>query len=61
MDNQCAVGPEGQLLDASKIDWYNDPDDAELIQAPPAVPSLPTASTSTVQDSGPGACYFIIL
>ncbi|KAK6981295.1 hypothetical protein R3P38DRAFT_3376237 [Favolaschia claudopus] len=26
--DQCAVGPDGQLLDASKIVFYNDPDDA---------------------------------
>ena len=31
-DSQPAVGPDGQLLDTSKIDWYNDPDDAHPIQ-----------------------------
>jgi hypothetical protein len=25
----CAQGPDGCLLDASKITWYNDPDDSE--------------------------------
>jgi hypothetical protein len=33
-DSQPALGPDGQLLDASKIDWYNDPDDAHPIQQP---------------------------
>ena len=32
MADQPAVGPDGQLLDASKIQWYNDPDDAQPIQ-----------------------------
>ena len=30
--DQPAVGPDGQLLNASKIKWYNDPDDAQPIQ-----------------------------
>lgn len=32
MADQPALGPDGQLLDASKIEWYNDPDDAQPIQ-----------------------------
>jgi hypothetical protein len=59
MDDQSAVGPDGQLLDALKIIWYNNPENAEPIQTPPTVPSLPTAS-STVEDSGAGASYFIL-
>lgn len=39
--DQPARGPDGQLLDASKITWYNDPDDAHPIQ-----------STSRVQKVG---------
>jgi hypothetical protein len=31
--DQPARGPDGQLLDASKIEWYNDPDDPHPIQA----------------------------
>jgi hypothetical protein len=31
-DSQPALGPDGQLLDTSKIEWYNDPDDAHPIQ-----------------------------
>ena len=27
MDDQCALGPDGQLLDESKIVWHHDPDD----------------------------------
>jgi hypothetical protein len=30
--DQPALGPDGQLLDASKISWYNDPDDPHPIQ-----------------------------
>jgi hypothetical protein len=29
--SQCALGPDGQLLDMSKIEWYNDTDDANPI------------------------------
>jgi hypothetical protein len=32
MTDQPALGPDGQLLDASKIEWYNDPDDTHPIQ-----------------------------
>jgi hypothetical protein len=32
MADQPALGPNGQLLDASKIVWYNDPDDDRPIQ-----------------------------
>jgi len=27
----CAIGPDGELLNASKIDFFNDPDDDEPI------------------------------
>jgi hypothetical protein len=27
--DNCALGPDGKLLDASKIPWFNDPDDDE--------------------------------
>ena len=32
MADQPALGPNGQLLDTSKIVWYNDPDDDRPIQ-----------------------------
>jgi hypothetical protein len=32
MADQPAQGPDGQLLDVLKIQWYNDPDDAHPIQ-----------------------------
>jgi hypothetical protein len=32
MADQPALGPDGQLLDATEIEWYNDPDDAQPIQ-----------------------------
>ncbi|KAF8495508.1 hypothetical protein F5888DRAFT_1615702 [Russula emetica] len=31
--DQSALGPDGQLLDASKITWYNDPNDPHPIQS----------------------------
>lgn len=31
--SQSALGPDGRLLDASEIKWYNDPDDTNPIQA----------------------------
>src|ERR1700722_6741464 len=34
----CAEGPDGHLLDASEITWYNDPNDSE---------PLPTTSRTT--------------
>jgi hypothetical protein len=32
MADQPALGPDGQLLDATEIEWFNDPDDARPIQ-----------------------------
>lgn len=34
--DQPAIGPDGQLLDASKMVWHNDPDDAKPIQPTPS-------------------------
>ena len=39
--DDCAVGPDGRLLDALQINWYNDPDDNE--------PMAPATSSSTAQ------------
>ena len=39
MTDQPALGPEGQLLDVTKIEWYNDPDDAQPIQPVEPTPS----------------------
>jgi hypothetical protein len=53
--DQPALGPDGQLLDATKMVWYNDPDDAQPIQ-----PALPAPSGSTgmcISDSGLGLQY----
>jgi hypothetical protein len=41
--DSCALGPDGNLLDASEIPWYNDPDD------PHPIPPLSTVE-STVQE-----------
>lgn len=40
--NQCAIGPDGALLDASQIVWYHDPDDTTPLSAP----SGPSASVA---------------
>jgi hypothetical protein len=39
--DNCAVGPDGNLLNASQIVWYDDPDDDE--------PMAPAATSSTAQ------------
>lgn len=39
MSDNCAVGPDGKLLDEKDIDWYNDRDDE--------LPIAPAASSST--------------
>src|SRR6267154_2889412 len=39
MADQCGLGADGTLLDASQIQWYNDPDDD--------IPLLPTARRFT--------------
>ena len=43
--DNCAIGPDGKLLDASKITWFNDPDDAE--------PMAPASSTSSAVQRQP--------
>jgi hypothetical protein len=49
--SQCAVGPDGELLDASKIDWYHDPDDdCPLPSVSSAVPVTPGSSAVTSSD-----------
>jgi hypothetical protein len=35
----CALGSDGQLKDASAIDWYNDPDDDTPMLPPPPPPA----------------------
>ncbi|KAG2031380.1 hypothetical protein BDR03DRAFT_986441 [Suillus americanus] len=35
----CALGSDGQLNDASAIDWYNDPDDETPMLPPPLPPA----------------------
>ena len=36
MNDQCTVGPDGQLLNASQIQIFNDPND--LTPLPPVLP-----------------------
>ena len=49
--NQCALGPDGKLLDASEIVWVNDPDDlmpiAPIQQAGVDTTALPPKSSVT--------------
>ena len=32
MADQCALGQDGQLLNATEIKWYNNPDNAQPIE-----------------------------
>ncbi len=34
MDDQCAIGPDGKLKDASQIQWYRDADDETPVAGP---------------------------
>jgi hypothetical protein len=49
--DQCALGPDGKLLDASEIVWVNDPDDlmpvASIQQAVVDATALPPKSSGT--------------
>ncbi|KAF8868531.1 hypothetical protein BD779DRAFT_1415765, partial [Infundibulicybe gibba] len=38
----CAVGPDGKLLDASEIQFFNDADDITPISGPATVPTPST-------------------
>ena len=43
--SDCAVGPDGKLLDAKDIEWYEDADSSEPINQA-TTPSVTTASSS---------------
>lgn len=43
-DLPCALDANGDLLDASKMDWYNDHDDVEPMITRPSTPSSATSS-----------------
>jgi hypothetical protein len=53
--DQPALGPDGQLLDATKLVWYNDPDDAQPIQ--PAPSGSTGTCISLISDFGLGLQY----
>ncbi|KAM6493884.1 hypothetical protein JOM56_010245 [Amanita muscaria] len=56
MADQCALGPDGTLLDASKILFYNDPDDETPL--PPVPPAAPGRDRRvTVPASVPGCSH----
>ena len=53
-DIGCAVGPEGNLKDASEIQWYHDKDDdAPIATAPPSPASNGVAVPSFFSKNGP--------
>ena len=43
--SDCAVGPDGKLLDAKDTEWYEDADSSEPINQATS-PSVTTASSS---------------
>src|SRR5436190_17029333 len=45
----CAIGPDGQLLNASAIPWFNDSEDVVPIYTPP--PALSGVATPTPNPS----------
>jgi hypothetical protein len=45
--NQSAVGPDGNLLDASQIQWYEDADSTAPIVSTTTTSSVPGASASS--------------
>jgi hypothetical protein len=47
--SNCTLDSNGNLLDASQIEWYNDPDD----QAPISSSARPLTTTSSVSSTGP--------
>ncbi|KAI0038376.1 hypothetical protein FA95DRAFT_1613436, partial [Auriscalpium vulgare] len=51
--DQCAVGPDGRLLDASEITFYNDPDDENPLPA--------SITSSMTPSSAPAVNAFDIL
>lgn len=58
LDN-CAIGPDGELLDASKIVWFNDPDDdqpmASATTSSTAQHQLSTVTLDSFVTKGPPA------
>ncbi|KAG2036563.1 hypothetical protein BDR03DRAFT_1011523 [Suillus americanus] len=48
----CALGSDGQLKDASAIDWYNDLDDETPMLPPPPPPASNGKLTAFVSRSG---------
>jgi hypothetical protein len=48
MRNQPVLGPDGQLLDASEIEWYNDSDQMmpNLFNQPPVCEKVMFKSTA---------------
>jgi hypothetical protein len=45
MADQCALGTDGKLLNASQITFFHDPDDNTPL--PPIPPTVPSVMTTT--------------
>ena len=58
MTDQPALGPEGQLLDATEIKWYNDLDDTQRIQHIQPTPSCTFISEYDFIDLGTTNTFF---
>jgi len=46
--DNCAVGPNGNLLDASQIVWFNDPNDNEPMAPATSSMAQPQVSMTTL-------------
>ena len=58
MTDQPAIGPDGQLLDASKMEWHHDPDDARPIEPTPSAAKSAAASSAASAPGGAVAAAF---
>lgn len=52
-NDQCALGPQGNLLEASEINWHYDPDNPEPL--PRTAPSTATTQINIAPETAPAA------
>ena len=52
--DSCAIGKDGNLLDATDIEWFNDPDDAD-----PLPPASSEVSRSGMYADCPGGRIYL--
>ena len=53
LGDQCAIGLDGELLDAKDIEWRHDPDDPAPLNPGPSLASssaLPQVPNSTIRE-----------